>query len=57
MATVTATRKPTPTVAPPAPTINNIPDVLLVGDIFRIGGSGFTNGSAVNLFVATLTGR
>ena len=54
--TPTATRKPTPTatatIVPGTPHITSIPGTILVGDKFTITGTGFTNGSVVNFFVA-----
>ena len=55
--TPTETAKPTPTatatIIPGTPHITKIPGTLLVGGDFIITGTGFTNGSVVNLFVAT----
>jgi len=55
--TPTPTTKPTPTatatIVPGTPHISSIPGTLLVGDDLIISGTGFTNGSVVNFFVAT----
>ncbi len=55
--TATPTTKPTPTatatIIPGTPHISSIPAIVLVGDNFTITGTGFTNGSVVNFFVAT----
>lgn len=50
----TATPSPTPMAGQPS--ITSIPGVILVGGDFTIEGSGFTNGSRINFFVATASG-
>jgi Subtilase family len=60
--TPTPTRSPAPTPTPTAtpipvlPVISSIPAAIEVGGSFPIVGSHFTNGSVVNMFVATATG-
>lgn len=53
--TSTPTKSPTatPTVVPGTPVIKSIPSIVEVGAGFTITGSGFTDGSVVNFFVAT----
>ena len=50
----TPTSSPTPTPKPGTPVILSIPGTVLVGGSFKINGSGFTPGSVVNFFVATV---
>ncbi len=38
------------------PSITSLPPVIDIGDVFTIGGSGFTSGSVINFFVATAAG-
>lgn len=45
-----------PTLAMAAPLISSISSPVVVGDSFTISGSGFTNGSVINFFVATASG-
>ena len=59
----TPTRTPTPTRIPtptptfgPPPVITSIPPTIDVGGSFVIGGSHFSSGAVVNLFVSTSTG-
>ena len=50
---LTPTPTATATIVPGTPHIASVPSTLLVGGNFTITGAGFTNGSVVNLFVAT----
>ncbi len=50
------TPTPSPTPAPGQPLISAIPAVIISGAGFTIEGSGFTQGSRVNFFVATAAG-
>ena len=45
-----------PNLAAAAPSISSISSPVVVGDSFTIDGSGFTNGSVINFFVATAAG-
>src|SRR5271163_1475218 len=45
-----------PTLAAAAPFISSISSPIVVGDSFTIDGTGFTNGSVINFFVATASG-
>jgi hypothetical protein len=54
--TKTPTPSPTVTPVPGLPIIASVPKVIDVGSKFNIGGLNFTDGSEVNLFVATSGG-